>query len=187
MQALRMKRVPRSLDIAEIAEGILVVRGHKVILDTDLASLYGVATKRLNEQVKRNATRFPEDFMFRLTRVEAEDLNRSQIATGSGKHRDPRFPPFAFTEHGALMAASVLNTERATEVAIFVVRAFVQLRATLGAHKQLAKRLDELEASIESKLAARDRTIADILAAIRGLMMPPEAKRRPIGFVVPKE
>ena len=85
------------------------------------------------------------------------------------------------------MAATVLNTERATEVAIFVVRAFVQLRAALGAHKQLAKRLDELEASIESKLAARDRTIADILAAIRGLMVAPEAKRRPIGFVVPKQ
>lgn len=101
---------------AHISHAIQVIRGHKIIVDSDLAALYGTTTKRLNEQVKRNVTRFPDDFMFRLTREEAEALNRSQIATGSQKHRDPRFPPFAFTEHGALMAANVLNSERAVEV-----------------------------------------------------------------------
>lgn len=92
-----------------------MVRGHKVLTDADLALLYGVSTKRLNEQVRRNLERFPEDFMFRLTREEAEELNRSQFATGS-KHRDPRFPPFAFTAHGALMAANLLNSPKAVEV-----------------------------------------------------------------------
>src|SRR5579864_6506951 len=111
-----------------IARDILVLRGHRVLLDSHLAALYGVTTKRLNEQVKRNAERFPLDFMFRLNRVETEGLNRSQFATGSQKHRDPRFPPFAFTEHGAIMAATVLNSPRAVELSIYVVRAFVKLR-----------------------------------------------------------
>ncbi len=106
-----------------IAQRIVVLRGCKVMLDADLAELYGVQTKRLNEQVKRNAERFPEDFMFRLTLSEVDGLNRSQIATGSSKHRDPRFPPFAFTEHGALMAASVLDSPRAVEASLYVVRA----------------------------------------------------------------
>src|ERR1700730_682545 len=90
--------------VEHITQSILVFRGHKVLLDAELAALYGVSTKRLNEQVKRNAERFPEDFLFRLSAVEVEALNRSQIATGSQKHRDPRFPPYAFTEHGAIMA-----------------------------------------------------------------------------------
>jgi len=102
--------------------------GQRVILDADLAALYGVGTKRLNEQVKRNFERFPEDFMFRLTRAEADALNRSQNATGSGKYRDPRFPPFAFTEHGAIMAATILNSSQAVEMSLYVVRAFVRIR-----------------------------------------------------------
>src|SRR5271170_56306 len=105
----------------QIARAILILRGHRVLLDSELAALYGVTTKRLNEQVKRNAERFPDDFMFRLTRTETEALNRSQIATGSQKHRDPRFPPYVFTEHGAIMAATVLNSPQAVEMSVYVV------------------------------------------------------------------
>ena len=109
------------------------------------SALYEVPTKRLNEQVKRNAARFPADFMFRLTPTEMEALNRSQFATGSQKHRDPRFAPLAFTEHGAIMAATVLNSLRAVEVSIYVVRAFVQQRELLASNKDLARQLKALE------------------------------------------
>jgi len=165
-----------------ITRAILVLRGHRVLLDSELAALYGVTTKRLNEQVKRNAARFPDDFMFRLTRTEVEALNRSQIATGSQKHRDPRFQPFAFTEHGAIQAANVLNSPRAVEMGIYVVRAFVQLREMLASNQELARRLDQLEARIEKKLAIHDDAIAAMLSAIRELMHPPAPKRRGIGF-----
>jgi hypothetical protein len=159
-----------------------VLRGHRVLLDTEFAELYGVPTKALNQAVKRNIERFPEDFMFRLTRDEAEALNRSQFVTGSQKHRDPRFPPFAFAEHGAIMAATILNSPRAVEMSIYVVRAFVQLRELLTSNKELAKRLDELEARIEKKLTTHDQAIAAMLSAIRQLLNPPRPKRRPIGF-----
>lgn len=162
----------------DIAHAILLLRGQRVILDAELAGLYGVTTKRLNEQVKRNAERFPEDFLFRLTRAETEALNRSQIATGSQKHRDPRFPPFAFTEHGAIMAATILNSSRAVEMSVFVVRAFVRLRELLASNAALARKLDELE----RKYKHHDEAIAAILSAIRELMNPPATKRRGIGF-----
>jgi hypothetical protein len=152
------------------------------MLDAELAALYGVTTKRLNEQVKRNGMRFPEDFMFRLTAEEHEVLNRSHFATGSRKHRDPRFPPSAFTEHGAIMAATILNSPRAIEMSIYVVRAFVQLRELLKSDRELAKRLNQLEARIEKKLATHDEAIAAMLSAIRELMHPPVSKRRGIGF-----
>jgi hypothetical protein len=148
------------------------------MLDADLAELYGVPTKRLNEQVKRNAERFPEDFMFHLTGEEVATLNRSQIETGSQKHRDPRFPPFAFTEHGAIMAASVLNSPRAVEMSVYVVRAFVRLREVLAGNKELATKFIELE----RRLNGHDQAIADILNAIRQLMSPPEHEKRGIGF-----
>jgi ORF6N domain len=151
-----------------------------VLLDAELAALYGVTTKRLNEQVKRNRERFPDDFMFRLTPVELDSLNRSQFATGSQRHRDPRFAPYAFTEHGAIMAANVLASPRAIETSVHVVRAFVRLREIIGANKELARKLDELE----GKLAAHDQAIAALIEAIRELMRPPEpAKKRRIGFV----
>ena len=150
------------------------------MIDSDLAELYGVTTKRLNEQVKRNAARFPEDFMFRLTRPEVEALNRSQIATGSQKHRDPRFLPFAFTEHGAIMAANVLNSARAVEASVYVVRAFVRLREMIASHKDLAAKLNELE----RKVSSHDEAIISIVKAIRELMSPPpEKKKRTIGLV----
>jgi hypothetical protein len=173
--------VPERVD--QIKSAILVVHGQRVILDADLAALYGVTTKRLNEQVKRNADRFPPDFLFRLSRTELAALNRSQFATGSRKHRDPRFPPFAFTEHGAIMAATILNSERAVEMSLYVVRAFVQLRELLASNTELARRLDELERKLES----HDAAITAILSAIRDLMNPPEAARRGIGFTADLE
>jgi hypothetical protein len=165
-----------------ISHAILVLRGHRVVLDSDLAALYGVATKRLNEQVKRNTERFPDDFMFRLARPEVEALNRSQIATGSQKHRDTRFLPLAFTEHGAIMAATVLNSRRAVEMSLYVVRAFVQLREMLSSNRALSRRLDELEARIEKKLSTHDEAITAMLSAIRQLMSAKRPTRRGIGF-----
>ncbi len=127
------------VNVGSIVNLILVLRGQKVMLDSDLARLYGVSTGRLNEQVKRNADRFPQDFMFQLTRAEVESL-RSQIAIlepGRGKHR--KYLPYAFTEHGALMLASVLNSPIAVEASIFVVRAFIRLREVIATHKVLAE------------------------------------------------
>lgn len=170
-----------------IAERIFIVRGQKVILDADLAALYEVPTKRLNEQVKRNAGRFPADFMFRLTAAETEALNRSQFATGSQKHRDPRFTPLVFTEHGAIMAATVLNSARAVEVSIYVVRAFVQQREFLASHKDLARELRALEMRVTKKFVTQDDKIKDIISTLRELMTPPETPtppKRPIGFVI---
>jgi phage regulator Rha-like protein len=167
---------------AQIARQILVIRGQKVMIDADLAALYGVSTKRLNQQIKRNAERFPKDFVFQLSRVE-----RDEVVANCDHLRRLKFSPtmpFAFTEHGALMAASVLNTPRAVEVSLYVVRAFVELRETLATHKKLAKRLDELESRLERKLATHDQAISGILEAIRQLMALPEpAKRRRIGFL----
>ena len=167
-----------------VASRIATLRGQRVIVDTDLAALYGVPTKRLNEQVQRNKERFPADFMFQLSAEEWESL-RSQIATlktGRGQHR--KYLPYAFTEHGTIMAATVLNSPSAIEVSIYVVRAFVQLRELLAGHKELAKRLDELETRMERKLMTQDQAIVGILDAIRQLMAPPPApKKRPIGFV----
>ena len=166
----------------KIARQILVIRGQKVMIDADLAALYGVPTKRLNEQVKRNPGRFPADFVFQLTRAE-----RDEVVANCDHLQQLKFSPtmpFAFTEHGALMAASVLNTPRAVEVSLYVVRAFVELREALATHKELAKRLDELESRLERKLATHDQAISGVLEAIRQLMAPPEAaKKRRIGFV----
>ena len=172
----------KSVVPGEIARAILVLRGHRVLLDAELAALYGVTTKRLNEQVKRNAARFPADFIFRLTPTETVALNRSQNATGSQKHRDPRFAPYAFTEHGAIMAATILSSPRAVEMSVYVVRAFVQLREMLASNRELARRFAQLETRLDKKLTSHDEAIAAILAAIRQLMHPPIPKRRPIGF-----
>lgn len=172
---------PDGMPVEHISRHILVIRGARVVLDADLADLYGVPTKRLNEQIKRNLDRFPGDFMFRLTRAEVEALNRSQFATGSQKHRDPRYPPFAFTEHGAIQAANVLNSRRAVEMGVYVVRAFVQLRELLATNKELAARLNELE----HRLSSHDQAITGLIHSIRELMTAPaEQPKRPIGFVI---
>ena len=182
-----MKNAPIHSGGAAGTAHIFTVRGKRIILDSDLAELYGVPTKRLNQQVRRNPERFPPDFAFLLTSEEWESL-RLQIATlkiGRGTHR--KFLPYAFTEHGALMAAGVLNSSRAIEVSIYVVRAFVAMRETIANTRELAKRLDELERGIERRFVQHDQAIAEILAAIRALMKPPESKGRPIGFFRPKE
>ena len=124
--------------IEGVERAILVVRGQKVILDADLAGLYGVSTKRLKEQVRRNKERFPADFMFLLDPQEVRNL-RSQFATSSAAWGGTRYTPMAFTEHGAIMAASVLNTPRAVEASVYVVRAFVKIREMLSTHKELAQ------------------------------------------------
>lgn len=179
------------LPLETITHRILMLRGQKVLLDSDLAVLYDVPTKRFNEQVKRNLERFPADFMFQLTEEEWESL-RSQIATlkpGRGQHR--KYMPYAFTEHGAIMAATILNSPRATEVSVYVVRAFVRLREVLASNAELAKRLDDLERSTEAKAMQHDTfarntraQLKQVFDAIRELMTPPvPQKKRPIGFI----
>jgi phage regulator Rha-like protein len=156
---------------------ILTVRGLRVMLDSDLATIYGVTTKRLKEQFKRNIKRFPIDFAFVLTRQELADL-RSQIATSSS-HGGTRYLPIAFTEHGAIMLASVLNSERAVEMSLFVVRAFVCMREQLAANKELARKVAELE----GRVGGHDEALKDLFEAIRQLIEPPaEKKHREIGF-----
>jgi len=182
-----MKNVPVPITASAGPPAIFTLRGKRVILDSDLAALYGVTTKRLNEQVRRNAERFPRDFAFLLSSDEWESL-RSQIATlktGRGAHR--KFLPYAFTEHGVLMAAGVLNSKRAIEVSIYVVRTLVAMREAIANHEELSKRLDELERTLERRLTGHDQAISELLSAIKALMNPPPAKRRPIGFVRPDE
>lgn len=165
--------------VERITQAILVLRGKRVLLDAELSALYGVSTARLNQQVRRNRTRFPEDFLFELSAQELADL-KLHSATSSWGGRRTR--PLAFTEHGAIMAATVLNSPRAVEMSIYVVRAFVQLRTLVAANAELARRLDELETRIEKKLTGHDEAIAAMLSAIRGLMNPPDSKSRGIGF-----
>ena len=172
-----MKRIESPVPIARIQQAILLIRGKRVMLDADLARLYGVSTKRLNEQVKRNQDRFPEDFMFRLNPTEASNL-RSHFATSEKRRGGRRYAPYAFTEHGAIMLAAVLNTPRAIEVSVFVVRAFIRLREILATHKVLANKLAELERKIET----HDKAIQSIVSAIRQLMTVPERPPKKIGF-----
>ena len=158
-----------------------------MLLDSDLAGLYGVTTKRLNEQVRRNAAKFPPDFILELSNQELAIL-RSQFATlrfGHGQHR--KHPTLAFTEHGAIMAATVLNTPLAVEMSVHVVRAFVKYREVLAGHKELSKRLDELESRIDKRLGDQDVAIASILSAIRKLAGGAPPPPRPISFVMPKD
>jgi len=159
---------------------ILVLRDQKVILDAELAALYGVSVKRLNEQIKRNAKRFPADFLFRLSPAEYQNL-RSQNATSSSSHGGRRYLPHAFTEHGAIMAATVLNSKRAIEMSIFVVRAFVRMRQALAMNQQIVTKLSEIEMRLES----HDVEIQELVDAIRELMAPLPANNRRIGFETP--
>lgn len=160
-----------------IESRILSIRGHRVMLDMDLAELYGVPTKRLNEQVRRNSERFPPDFMFQLTKDE-----KAEVVAKCDHLRKLKFSPnlpYVFTEHGAIMAASVLNTERAIEVSVYVVRAFIKLRQMLSSQKKLAQKLSELEQRLDS----HDEAIQAIITAIRELMEPPHKEQKnKIGF-----
>jgi len=159
---------------------ILVLRHQKVILDNDLAELYGVTVKRLNQQVNRNQERFPADFMFQLTPKEDKAL-RLQIATSKKGRGGRRYPPYAFTEHGAIMAATVLNSKRAIEMSVFVVRAFVRMREMLAKNRQLAAKINELDRRLET----HDTAIQDIIEAIKELMVPEGPPRRKVGFQLP--
>jgi hypothetical protein len=164
------------------------VRRQKVILDADLAAIYGVEIRRLNEQVKRNSTRFPEDFAFTLTPKEWEHVRslRSQNATlKRGRHR--KYPPRVFTEHGAIMAANVLSSARAVEMSVFVVRAFIRMRAIFTDTRELARKLAALEREVKARLDTHDAAIVDILSRIMDIIDPPELpepQRKRIGFGV---
>ena len=179
------------LPLEAITQRIVVLREQKVLVDADLAALYGVQTRRLNEQVRRNRARFPADFIFELTPEEFANL-KSQFATSSWGGR--RKLPLAFTEHGAIMAATVLNTPRAVEVSVYVVRAFVRLRELVSSHRELAKRLDELEQKTEALSMNHDTfsrntriQLKQVFDALRELMTPPDPPKRPIGFITPQD
>ena len=179
--------------LGAIAGRILLVRNHRVMIDTDLAALYGVSTGRFNEAVRRNLGRFPSDFMFQLTNHEVAEL-KSQNAISKGGRGGRRYLPYAFTEHGAIMAATILNSPRATEVSVYVVRAFVQFREALASHKILAAKLELLEQKTEAlalrhdNLASNTRAqLRQVFDALRELMVPASQKRRSIGFLAEEE
>jgi len=185
--------VPAPTPLTQIESRILLIRGQKVMIDADLAALYGVPTKALNQAIKRNAQRFPQDFMFQLTPTEKQEVvtNCDHLA----KLKFSKSLPFAFTEHGAIQAANVLNSEQAVEMGVYVVRAFVRLREMIATNGELMRRLSELEETTEA-LSLRHDTFAhntrvqlkQVFDAIRELMEPEETvKKRPIGFVTPEE
>ena len=163
------------MPVERIERSILLIRGHKVMLDADLARLYGVSTKRLNEQVKRNRDRFPPDFMFQLTQEE-----KQKVVANCDHLRNLKFSkslPYAFTEHGAVMLASVLSSPIAIHASIQVVRAFIRLREMVRSYRELAEKLEEFEKKYDTQFKV-------VFDAIRELMKPPEPKRRRIGFRV---
>jgi phage regulator Rha-like protein len=176
---LRMPK-RRGTPLIAVESRIMFLRHQRVILDSDIAELYGVPLKRLNEQVKRNQERFPSDFVFQLTSKEHATL-RSQFATSNKSRGGRRYTPYAFTEHGAIMAATVLNSKRAVQMSVFVVRAFVRLREMLATNRRLAGKIDELE----NRLDTHDSTIQDLIEAIKELMTPQEPSRVRIGFQLP--
>jgi ORF6N domain len=194
-----MKRASALAAQATIESLIRVIRGEKVILDTDLAQIYGIPTFRLNEAVKRNKNRFPPDFMFQLSQAEFEALksqsamsetkeaaNSSQIAMSSRKHRGTSYRPYAFTEHGAIMAANVLNSPRAVQMSVFVVRAFLKMRALLGDKRELAKQLAALEKELKQRLDIHEAAIVTILQRFMDIIdppsLPPSPEKPKIGF-----
>jgi phage regulator Rha-like protein len=168
--------------IEEIEEKIYLIRGQKVMLDSDLAEVYSVSTKRLNEQVKRNIDRFLEDFMFQLTEEEFESL-RSQIATSNKRRGGRRYQPYVFTEHGAVMLASVLNSSTAIEASIKVVRAFVKMRSILALHQDLAERLEKLEKTTDK----HDQNFAVVSQLLSEIFNDPKYLKSKIGFVEEKK
>ncbi len=200
-----MKKALTNKALADFRDMIVQVRGVSVITDSDLALIYGVPTKRLNEQVRRNMLRFPADFMFRLSKEEMLELSRSktriiplgeectdmrsQFATASAK-RNVRHPPYVFTEHGALMAAMILNSQQAVRMSVFVVRAFVAMRSLLMTQQDLAKKLAGLERTLTERLDTHEHAISDIIRQIMLLLSPPpqeesqDPPRTRIGFSV---
>jgi len=192
-----MKREMVDYTTVDITTLIMTVRGKRVILDAELARIYGVPTRRLNEQARRNADRFPPDFAFVLTEREVADLksqiatssggpNRSQFVTGS-THGGRRKLPMVFTEHGAIMAANVLRSKRAVQMSVFVVRAFIRMRQMLVEQRGLARKLAELEEELTARLDVHETAINEILGQIKRLLSSPpepEPPKRRIGFLV---
>jgi ORF6N domain len=166
-----------------IERRIYLIRGRQVMLDEDLADLYGVETRVLVQQVKRNAKRFPADFMFQLTKPEAEAL-RSQIVISSKGRGGRRYEPYVFTEQGVAMLSGVLRSDRAIAVNIEIMRAFVELRRAAGSFQELQKRLDQMELDIGARLSEHDEQLRQIFEALRQLIAPPPSTKRPIGFRV---
>jgi hypothetical protein len=171
---MAQKKADRAL--IPIERLIIMCRGTKVILDETLAGIYGVTTKRLNEQVKRNSARFPEDFCFQITREELGSI-RSQFATAV--KRNVRYTPYAFTEHGAIMAANVLNSPRAVQMSVFVVRAFIKMRTALGDTRDLARKLAKLEKELKDRLGVHESAIVDVLQRIMSIIDPPPEPEPP--------
>jgi ORF6N domain len=186
LQAVMIKS-KSAVPVEQITRMILILRAQRVILDRELASLYGVTTKAFNQAVKRNIKRFPMDFLFQLNAHEANSLRSQFVTLKRGRGRHPKYLPFAFTEHGAIMAATILNSPRAVEMSLYVVRAFVQMRELLSSSKELARRFAELEMRLNKGLAEHDEAITAILSAIRQLMNSPTPQRRGIGFTADLE
>ncbi|MFP5420272.1 MAG: ORF6N domain-containing protein [Gammaproteobacteria bacterium] len=190
------KKTAATVDVAvalpRIESRIVVVRGHKVLIDADLADLYGVPTKAFNQAIKRNAERFPGDFMFQLTAAE-----KVEVVTNCDHLQKLKFSealPYAFTEYGAIQAANVLNSPRAVEMGLYVLRAFVRLKDAATSHAELARRLADLEDKTEALAINHDvfsrntkAQLKQVFDALRELMTPPDPPKRPIGFVPPQE
>jgi hypothetical protein len=168
-----MPKKPNAAAAASVASQIRIIRGQRVLLDSDLAALYGVTTKAFNQAVRRNRDRFPPDFVMQLTGPEAE-TSRSQFVTlNAGRGHNLKYLPLAFTEHGAIMAATILNSPRAVQMSVYVVRAFVKLREVLASHTELARKLETLEKSIASLDANTRRQFDEVYGSILSLMGPP--------------
>ena len=167
-----MKKRAQIIPADTIESRIRTIRGQKIILDADLATIYGVQTKELNRAVKRNSKRFPDDFVFQLTVEETETL-RCQTGTSNKGRGGRRFLPYAFTENGAVMAANVLNSPQAVRMSVFVVRAFVQMRELLSGSKELALALKKLEAKLTDRLDLHESAIVDVLRRVMDLLDPP--------------
>jgi len=170
------------LSISDIAQRIQIVRGQRVIVDDDLAAFYGETTKRFNQQVRRNLERFPADFMFQLDAQEYSSLRlqSATLKTGRGQHR--KYLPLAFTEHGAIMAATLLNSPRATQISVHVVRAFVELKSLLASNREMSNKLYQLE----RKVSRHDQSIAELIDSMRELLTAPVLPKRSIGFLEPQ-
>jgi ORF6N domain len=173
-----MKQTEKRMTLPDISGPMIrIIRGYRIILDTDLARIYGVSTKRLNQQAQRNIERFPDDFMFRLTAEELDSL-RLQSATSKHERGGRRFAPFAFTEHGAIMVSAVLRTPIAVLASIQIARAFARMRHLLSTHHDLSRKLEEFE----KKTIGHDAAIMELVEAIRSLMEPPEEPVSKIGY-----
>ena len=176
----------RPIAAPAIEKRILVVRERQVMLDEDLADLYGVETKALTRAVRRNEERFPADFMFQLTRDEYADL-RSQIGASSSGHGGRRYPPYVFTEQGVAMLSGVLRSGRAIAVNVEIMRAFVELRRATASHAVIEERLEELERETAAKLGQHDEQLRQIFDALRRLISPPSRPKRHVGFAPPDD